>query len=133
MQREAETRDSKKCLTFTGHTDEIMGVLYPTSNTIISGAGDGGLIVWDVPSGTRRYTLSNGGSRAVPLKAHDSMLVSATHDGAARIWDLQTGQCTHVLQGHKERVSRAEFNADGSLLATGAHPGEMNIWNTKTG
>ena len=133
MQREAETRDSKKCLTFTGHTDEILGVLYPTPNTIISGALDGGLIVWDVPSGTRRYTLSNGDSKVVPLKAHDSMLVSATHDGAARIWDLQTGQCTHVLQGHKERVSRAEFNADGSLLATGAHPGEMNIWNTKTG
>ena len=113
-------------------------ILFLTPDTIISGARDGGLIVWDVPSEARRHTLNepDGTLKSdglVALKVNANLLVSAHSGGAVRIWDLHNGHAIHNLQSDDGYVRSLEFNADGSLLATGSSEGEIKIWTTDSG
>jgi WD40 repeat protein len=126
------------CLVLTGHNDTIICVLFPDPMTIISGASDGSLIVWDVPSGTRRYTLDEPDVTGEPrpitsLKIHDNLLVSAKGGGTVQIWDMNSGRSVHVLEANTIHVLVLEFNVDHSLLATGAKGGEIKIWNVNSG
>ncbi|OCK73207.1 WD40 repeat-like protein, partial [Lepidopterella palustris CBS 459.81] len=129
--------DSTNCLILAGHTTQIKCVLFPDTETIISGAWDGGLIVWDVPSGIRRYTLEEpditGELKSITsLKTRDNLLVSAKGGGTVGIWDLNSGQSIHILETNTVCLV-LEFNADRSLLATGACEGVIKIWNVNSG
>ncbi|KAF2489935.1 WD40 repeat-like protein [Lophium mytilinum] len=130
-------------------TGTIRCVLFPNPTTIISGASDGSVIVWDVPSGRRRHTLKEGHSNThtvaaaetdeghpsavTSLKSQANLLVSATRGGTAQIWDLNSGQCIQTLTGHVDYFSKVELNANRSLLATGQAKGEIRIWDLKSG
>ncbi|OCK74632.1 WD40 repeat-like protein [Lepidopterella palustris CBS 459.81] len=124
------------CLTLN-KTSAINCILFPDPTTIILGAYDGGLIVWDVLSGIRRHTLKEGHSTRdtetiTALKVHNNLLVSGNRGGNIQIWDLNNGQSIRILEGHNRSIMVLEFNSDYSLLATGASGGEIKIWDVNS-
>src|SRR5450432_3351480 len=46
-------------------------------------------------------------------------------------WDAETGACTHILQGHTDRVSSVDWSPDGQWLASGSYDGSVRIWDTQ--
>jgi WD40 repeat protein len=109
--------------------------LFPNPTTIISGAENGELMLWDIPSGERRRTLAGHNDRVISLKVHNNLLASGSSDGTVRIWDIGSTntECMHVLDGHSGYVDLLGFSPNGSLLATGAGGGETKIWDVNSG
>ncbi len=41
------------------------------------------------------------------------LIVTGSFDHDSRLWDVRTGQCVHVLSGHRGEVSSTQFNYAG--------------------
>ncbi|MGI5240905.1 hypothetical protein [Dactylosporangium sp. CA-139066] len=68
-----------------------------------------------VADGSPRYTLFGHGDA-----------VTAAEDRTVRVWDLATGECRHVLSGHKEKLSALAVSADGrTARATARRSGQQ--------
>ncbi len=65
----------------------------PDSRTLICGSPDGGIFLWDVPSGTLRQTLTghDGGVLALALDPTGTRLASSGHDKTLRLWQMPSG------------------------------------------
>lgn len=52
------------------------------------------------------------------------LIVTGSFDHDSRLWDVRTGQCVHVLSGHRGEVSSTQFNYAGEAgeEAVGGQP-----------
>ncbi|KAI8323407.1 WD40 repeat-like protein [Martensiomyces pterosporus] len=62
-----------------------------------------------------------------------NMVVSGSYDFSIRIWDLQTGQCTHQLEGHTAKVYTLVLDTDLHLIFSGSMDGTIRVWNWDSG
>lgn len=129
---------TKKCIRmhlheFHGHSDYVKSVLIPDVSTVISGSTDTTVRVWDVSSGSCRWTLEGHTGAVLCLATHNDLLVSGGTDETVMIWDLTIGQCVYKLGGHRRDVIILGFNDDKTLLAAGYLGGDIKIWNMNNG
>ncbi|XP_046385829.1 angio-associated migratory cell protein [Ischnura elegans] len=64
------------------------------------------------------------------LSPAGNLAVTGGQDDMAYVWNLQTGQTEIKCEGHKDSVSHAFFNHDGTYVATADMSGVIQVWKT---
>ncbi|KAF4517137.1 hypothetical protein B566_EDAN006436 [Ephemera danica] len=60
------------------------------------------------------------------------MVVTGGEDDLAYVWNITNGNVEFTCTGHKDSVTSASFNKDGTLVATGDMSGEIRIWKVSS-
>jgi WD40 repeat protein/serine/threonine protein kinase len=119
-----------------GHADKINALAYSTDgSTLVSGAADGTILVWDTATRSIRSTLlgHESGVMALALSADGLVLASGARDQTVRFWDLRDGTAIGAPRtGHQGWVLSLAFSEDGALLASGGEDGAIILWDTAT-
>ena len=109
----------------------------PAGKTIVSGAWDGTLKLWDVDQ--RKPKLSLIG-QALPVTSakfspDGSIIATTTGDwqqwqlpGELRLWDAKTGEELANLTGHTTEIKQLAFDREGKRLATSG-AGQVFVWD----
>lgn len=61
------------------------------------------------------------------LHPSQNLAVTGGEDDKAFVWSTETGNVMHVINGHKDSVTAAEFSADGNYVATGDMAGFIQV------
>jgi WD40 repeat protein len=123
-----------------GHKDPLIlhdvGLAYAPDGRTLASANAGGIILWDVATGSPRATMVCG-SRAhfLAVTPDGQTLVSAGQETQAiRFWDLATGPERHALFGaHHAQIRNVVFAPDGRTLATDSFDRTARLWDPRTG
>ncbi len=86
--------------------------------------------IWDLNTGSLKYTLEGHTSLVGLLDLNCDKLVSAAADSTLRIWDPETGQCKATLSAHTGAITC--FKHDGQKVISGSDR-TLKLWNIKTG
>ena len=73
--------------------------------------------------------------RTVAVSPDDAVIASGGEDRTVRLWDANTGAHLATLTGHKGRVTRVVFSADGKWLASASEhrlDGTVRLWNLES-
>lgn len=101
--------------TLTGHTHDVLCILFLDNEHLITGSSDETIKIWDVNTQTCR-TLRGHTGYVVGLALSESELMSASHDKTIRYWNLETGVCRLTLQGYNESAHYALTNTMVSAI-----------------
>lgn len=105
------------------------------SRQIISGQGDGTVVIWDI---AEKEPLANLAEHCAPvLSARFSpdgqSVISASEDHSIIIWDAASGLKRAVLIGHRTPVRTAVFSTDGQWVFSGDLDHNLILWDAATG
>jgi WD40 repeat protein len=131
----------------TGHTDIIRQILplsdeedrdaFYRRNTpflIASSCDDGGIIVWDVHSGRKQFTLTGHRLRItcmVKINTNNKrLLVSGSCDKTIKIWDLEEKKSITTLTEHKGSV-RCITVVENDKFCSGGNDPELCVWDNE--
>ena len=104
----------------------ISVVLDPTRNIACScSSSDHTVRIWDLNTGTERFSLTGHTSRVNQLQLYGSYLASESSD-STRIWNTDTGKMKHTL------AVRFPFQHNESKLLSGSG-GIVQIWDLSDG
>jgi len=105
-------------------------VFDPTRNIACSSSDDWTIRVWDLNTGTERFTLTGHTSIVGLLGLSGSHLVSASADTTLRVWDPETGEMKHMLAAHTGAITC--FQHDESKILSGSE-GTLKMWDLSDG
>jgi eukaryotic-like serine/threonine-protein kinase len=114
----------------------VNGVAFSSDGTsVASVASDGTIVVSDIPTNRRRYTLKGhtGPVYGVAFSADGDRLVTTGWDRTAIVWDMRDGTQMKKLGGHDGGVWTAQFTPCGRILATVGQDGKTRIWDADSG
>ena len=114
-------REKEKPMVLTGHTSNIVCVVFSALNILASASWDCTVRLWDPSRGTciRHLSGHEGYVQVCTFSFDGSCVASAADDSTVRIWSVETGECEKVLDAHIDEVHQLAFTLDGSLLASG--------------
>ena len=121
-----------------GHTHFIYSVQAGAEGQIVSGDGDGKIIVWDLGTGAPAATLPGHNDartqqRAVTgLALHAGQLISCGWDHSVRVWSGVPGvageySVAHNLKGHSAAVWAVVVLPDGTVASASADK-SIKLW-----
>ncbi len=122
----------------TGHTGRAEAVAFsPDGTTLVSGANDGMLKLWDVETGANIATLGGDNrtwQQSVQSVAFspDGTTLAAGSYGKVNLWDVPTKTNITTLEGHTKWVSSVAFSPDGTTLASGLNDDKVELWDIAT-
>jgi WD40 repeat protein len=118
---------------FSGHNDVACCVAYSADlTTVVSGGGDGKVLVWDMALETGHIVIeAHGEGRAVALSPDGWLLASGGKDGKVRIWDTADGTPLQVFEAGDRPVSTLAFSAAGEEVIVGDEDGSLNLWRLR--
>jgi WD40 repeat protein len=93
--------------------------LSPDGRTIVSGAADGTVKVWDASDGRLLRSLEDhtDGVNAVAVSPDGRWIVSGTADGAVSVWDRASGRLRRSLEDHTDAVTAVALSPDGRTIS----------------
>lgn len=119
-----------------GHAGPVHScALSPDGQTLVSGAWDHTVRVWDVATGTLRHTLLGhaGPVTHCAIDALGTTVVSVSQDRTVRVWDAVQGTLRHCLMGHTDGVLGCAISADGRTVASASWDQTVRLWDGVTG
>jgi WD40 repeat protein len=122
----------QKIRTFSGHTDEIWGVTFNPSGTLVATSSeDKSVRLWDVTTGeTVRVLRGHQNSVFRSQFTQDGRyLISASQDRTLRIWDTDSGMSLRVLQGHTAGVTTLATHHQS--LFSASYDGKIMRWQVE--
>src|SRR5260370_23604780 len=125
-------RQTKEIATLSGHSFCVYWVAFtPDGTTLVSGALDSKVKLWDVGRGKLVATLEG---HTTPVESvafsHDGQTVaSADRDGNIRLWDVANRRQTASFRGHTGEVVSLAFSRDGRTLASAGYPATGKLWD----
>jgi WD40 repeat protein len=119
-----------------GHTAAIGSLAFsPDGRTLATGANDGTVILWDVPTGrqTDRKRYGYVVSR-IAFSPNGKALVVAGESALVQVWDTTSGAGPLALQvpEYWDWVVALTFSPDGRTLAVGNCKGMIKLYDTAT-
>ena len=119
-----------------GHTGSVEALAVSRDgSTLISGAADGTLRVWDIGAGRTAKTLTGhtGPILCVALAADGHRAVSGSEDRTIRVWDLEDGRALHVVREHMGAVHGIALSPDGQTIASISEDRTVRLCELLTG
>jgi WD40 repeat protein len=97
--------------------------------TLVTGAGDGSVVFWEV---SRREVLARlqqpgGGISALDLSLDGQFLLTGADDGVW-LWEVATQQ-KHLYRGHQGPVTGVFFSRDAGSIVSSSSDGTVKIWD----
>jgi WD40 repeat protein len=115
-----------------------MGLAFtPDGKTLVSGASNTVVHVWDVQSKKLRFSLGRPlgtAGASLALSPDGTTAAMGTFYSQIHVWDLASGKELWAdLPGHDSPIQSVAFSPDSSLLACGGDRRTVRIWDMKTG
>lgn len=104
---------------FTGRYS-ISKLAFHPAGSLLTGAADRYIYLWDVDSGRLKGSFTEHTSRIRDLTfvGDTTILASGGEDQTIRLWDMETGKCTQELQGYNGWIRRLACSPDGQSLCS---------------
>ncbi|MCF8054254.1 MAG: pentapeptide repeat-containing protein [Deltaproteobacteria bacterium] len=86
--------------TYTGHSESVTSCAFaPDGKSIVSGANDNTLRLWDVATGKeiRKFTGHPNSVTSCAFAPDGQSIVSGARDNTLRLWDVPTGTCLKIF------------------------------------
>ncbi len=110
----------------------VTGLVYSADGRLLVAIGrDSGAQVWDVASGTRRFSLRGHehALRAVAASADGAVVATGGEETRVMLWDGRNGRLHAVLSGPTDFVDALALSADARWLAAGDAAGRLLLWD----
>jgi WD40 repeat protein/tRNA A-37 threonylcarbamoyl transferase component Bud32 len=120
-----------------GHRDDLSAVsLRPDGTQLLTASADGTVKLWEASSRDASIVLDPDAARPAggALSADGARLVTiAEHDPQVRLWDARTGSLLAALDGHRDEVTSARFDAARTRVVTASADHSAKLWDANTG
>jgi WD40 repeat protein len=106
----------------------------PDGKTLVTGAFNGKVRLWDPRTGLARRTwVAQAGPVLSTVYSPDgTVLATSGGDGTAALWDADSGkQIGAPLIGRSQRWGMAAFDTTGHTLATAFQDGTVLLWDAE--
>ena len=120
---------------FTGYDGRVTRILFsPDGQTLASVERGGKVLLWDVSTGTIKWTLMHSESvNSISFSPDGEILASGGYDGIL-FWDITTGTIKQKFITDPRRERTISFSPDGKTLASAGCPeDEILLWDITTG
>lgn len=108
-------------------------VVSPKGEVVVSGAGDGKLVWWDLQSDTptliRSVAAHAGNARCLSMTSDGRWIVSGGYDRLVHLWDANTGQQIRSFAKHEMNVYSVQFLPDNRRFLSGDLKGAIYLWD----
>ena len=122
------SQDTSTCVkTLKGHTDCVNVVKQLNDQTLVSGADDKVIVIWDIVSGDSKATLSGHSDRVYALLIVNEKIISGSRDKTVRIWDPTLQSCIMTIPC-KDKVYSLAFSSDEQYLFVGLGCGDIEVF-----
>ena len=107
----------------------------PAGNSIVSGADDGTLTIWDIASQTRFVSTHEYSDRIndMILSPDGNVLVTAYENGNISMWNAASQELIRTLNTGDSSPTCLAYSPDGVWLAAGFEDNSIHIWNSGDG
>src|SRR5260370_17898285 len=94
----------------------------PDGQTLVSGAADRTIKVWNLYSGALLHTITGHSSsvRSVAINPDGQMLVSGSDDKTIKVWNLHGVELLRTLTGHANQVKTVAIVPTGPVRDSGS-------------
>ena len=117
--------------------DALTVAMTSDGKTLVTGARDGVVTVWDLATGAkrRRFTGHRGGVQEAAVDPAGKRVATAGADGTVWIWDLtaRNEQPTKPFVDLHSIVWSVAYSPDGSTLATASEDGTIRLFDVESG
>jgi RNA polymerase sigma factor (sigma-70 family) len=109
----------------------------PDGKTLAAGGWDRTLVVWDVATGGKVYTIEPGernvGPAAIAFSPDGKLIATGNHGAPVYLWKAATGKFVREIEAGHEVTWCLAFSPDGNWLATGGLDHTVRLWEVATG
>ena len=105
---------------------------FSPSGSMIAGAVNGGVDLWDAATGKELPALratEAGSLNRLAFSKDGKMLAAAGDSGVIYLWEMGTTKVRAVLTGHRAKVTSLDFSPNGSRLISGSNDTTAIIWD----
>ena len=109
----------------------------PTGQSLYSGAYDGRVIRWSIPSGEKlgEWKASSGMVYGLAIRPDGRQLATGDDSGVITLWSLPEGRELRKLEGHKAAIADSTrslvYSPDGQRLASTSFDRTARIWEVR--
>jgi WD40 repeat protein len=119
----------KRRLKFTikGYSSSVYKIaVTPDGKTLISHSFDKTIKIWDLGTGTEKFTLHSSSVRAIAVTLDGKTVISGSSDNTIKIWDLATRKEIATFTGESPILCCA-VAPDGVTIVAGEDSGRLHF------
>lgn len=104
-----------------------------STNTVVTGATDGKVCIWDLNTSRLRMTLEHKDA-VTSLLVHATkphLVISSSADHTLRTWDVRAGALVREHKGHQEPINGAALGKGGEIVVSAGDDGTCLAFGTE--
>ncbi|MFI9203985.1 WD40 repeat domain-containing protein [Streptomyces sp. NPDC053048] len=117
--------------TFTGHTADVISVVWAGDDEIVSSSDDGTIKRWSLASGSMVADIDLGGVETDTVALASNGTVYAGNDDGEIV--VVTAEGTSTMPAHDAGIKRLVYNGARELLVSLSYDRTLRVWDTSAG
>lgn len=120
--------------TIDAHAKGVDVMSFAGEDELVSGGGDGSVVVWSWPKGNARVEIAahEGPVYTLGVALEAGLIATGGADETVALWSLDEGELIHRLEVGPRGMAFV-FAADGEHLVTGARGDTLRFWSLASG